>query len=187
MQEECEEILEQNRKIETKRLLLRPFTIKDTKAVLEYGSDKETTQYLIWEGIQTKEEAEKSITEYYLSRRGIYAIELKEEKKCIGVIDIRILPEDEKASFGYILNRNYWKKGYMPEALEAMLELCFAKLELHRVEGRHFSENPASGKVMQKCGLRQEGIGKEEQKVKGIYRDIIHYAILKREWEERVK
>lgn len=77
-------------------------------------------------------ETEKVVREIFMGRPDIYAIELKSEHKCIGCIDLRVVPEHEKASFGYVLNRDYWNKGYMTEALALILDLAYSKLELNR-------------------------------------------------------
>ena len=176
------EVLYENETLETENLLLRKFTAEDAPDVLEYGSDAATLQYLVWDGLMTLEEAKAAIYEYYWSKPGIYAIERKESKKCIGNIDLRLEPEHEKASFGYLLNRRYWGKGYMTEALSALLALCFEKLGLSRVESIHYVGNERSGRVMQKCGMENEGVARREVKVKGVFHDVVHYGITKERW-----
>ncbi len=180
------DIIRKNPVIETNRLLLRKFNIKDKEAVLAYGSDKQTLKYLVWTGITDPAEAEKVITVYY-SKPGVYALELKKSNQCIGCIDIRIEPQHEKASFGYMLNREFWNHGYMTEALKAILELCFTKLELNRVEASHYVGNEGSGRVMQKSGMRFEGISVQEVKIKGIFQDVVHYGITRAQWNEMMK
>ncbi len=186
MKSNYNDIMRENPEIETNRLLLRKFDIKDKEAVLAYGSDEQTLKYLIWTGINKLAEAENVITVYY-SRPGIYALELKEIHQCIGCIDIRIEPQHEKASFGYILNRDFWNHGYMTEALKAILELCFTKLELNRVEASHYVGNEGSGRVMQNSGMRFEGVSVQQVKIKGIFQDVVHYGITKSQWNEMPK
>lgn len=179
MVDDYEKILSENEFLDLNRVILRRFRIDDTSDVLEYGSDKETLKFLVWTGVFTEEEARLSINEYYLAKPGVYAIELKENKKCIGTIDLRLEPDHEKASFGYVLNRKFWGKGYMTEALGGILKLCFEKLNLNRVESTHYVGNEGSGKVMEKCGMKREGVGIEEVKVKGVFYDVVHYGITK--------
>ena len=176
------EVLYDNEELKTKRLLLRKFRKEDVFDVLEFGSDKETLKYLIWEGVKTEEEALESIVGYYWSTPGIFAIELKENQKCIGCIDLRLKAEHEKSSFGFVLNRGYWNKGYMSEALAAVLELCFDKLDLNRVESCHYVGNEGSGRVMEKCGMKLEGVSKQGDKVKSVFRDVVYYGIVKEDW-----
>lgn len=165
----------------TERLVLRRFNISDKEAVLAYGSDAETLKYLIWPGITDVEAAERVIMAYY-SRPGVYALTLKTTNQCIGCIDIRVEPQHEKASFGYVLNRNFWNCGYMTEALKAILELCFTKLELNRVEASHYVGNEGSGKVMQKSGMSYEGLSLQEVKIKGVFQDVVHYGITRAQY-----
>lgn len=173
--------------LQTPRLYLRRFKISDVDAVYKYGRQMQTLKYLVWPGIATKEEALKSITDFYLSRPGIYAIALKEGDLCIGAIDIRLDEVNDKASFGYLLDQDYWNQGYMSEVLSRILEHCFVDLKLHRVESTHYKDNPASGKVMAKCKMKLEGIGIDEVKVKGIYHDTVHYGITREMWQKNQK
>lgn len=180
-----EEQLRKKDTIETKRLLLRRFQLEDKQDLLEYASQEETLRYLTWEGVQTLEQAMESIQGYYQTQSGCFAIILKETKKCIGAIEIRLEEEHDKADFGYMLNSRFWNKGYMTEALLGIFEFAFETLQLNRIEGTHHLKNPASGKVMQKCGMQKEGIGIQEKKIKGEFWDVVHYAILKEEWKEK--
>ena len=174
------EVLYDNESLNTPRLTLRKFKKEDAADVLELGSDAETLHFLDWEGVKTIEEAKTAIIDYYWSRPGFFALEFKE--KCIGCFELRMNPEHEKASFGFVLNREYWGKGFMTEALAAILALSFEKLELNRVESTHYLGNEGSGKVMQKCGMELEGMGRQEVKIKGVFHDVAHYAITRERW-----
>ena len=66
----------------------------------------------------------------------------------------------------------------MTEALSAVLNLCFEKLELNRVESTHYVGNEGSGRVMQKCGMKFEGMSPQKEKVKGVFVDMVHYGII---------
>jgi len=176
------EVLFDNNVLVTERLTLRKFTKDDASDVLEYASDVDRFEYLSWKGVQTIEEAQKNIVEYYWSRPGIYAIELNENKKCIGCIELRLCPEHDKTSFAYILNYKYWNNGYATEALLTVLKFCFEKLDFNRVEALYYDGNDSSGKVMKKCGMELEGVGKQEKKIKGVFRDVVHYGITKERW-----
>ncbi len=93
--------------LESRRLILRPFSLNDTEDVFEYTSDKRVTRFLTWEPLKHPEQAEKVVKELIRGRTGAYAIELKSENKCIGCIELRVDSELRKASIGYILNRRY--------------------------------------------------------------------------------
>ncbi|MCL1845887.1 MAG: GNAT family N-acetyltransferase [Defluviitaleaceae bacterium] len=175
MVENYKEILYDNETLSTPRLTLRKFRKTDAEDVFEYGSDAETLEFLVWEGLKTADDAKVAIVNYYWSRPGFFAIE--REGKCIGCIDLRMLPEHEKATFGYVLNRAFWGQGYMSEALSAVLALCFEKLELNRVESEHYVGNEGSGRVMEKCAMQREGLSPQKEKIKGTFRDIVHYGL----------
>lgn len=80
------EILYDNEVLESEYIVMRKFKKEDANDVFEYGNDEETVKYLEWNGVKTIEAALKNIVEYYWSKPGIYALELKENKKCIGCI-----------------------------------------------------------------------------------------------------
>ncbi|MCL2357743.1 MAG: GNAT family N-acetyltransferase [Defluviitaleaceae bacterium] len=175
MVENYAEILYDSEILHTPRLTLRKFRKDDAEDLFEYGSDAKTLEFLVWEGLKTVDDAKAAIINSYWARQGFFAIQLGE--KCIGCIDLRLDPKHEKASFGYVLNRAFWGKGYMTEALSALLALCFEKLELNRVESQHYTGNEGSGRVMEKCRMRREGLSPQKEKIKGIFRDIVHYGI----------
>jgi len=81
-----------------------------------------------------------------------------------------------------VLNREYWNSGYMSEALKLILNLSFSKLELNRVESTNYLGNEGSGRVMEKCGMKYEGKGLREVKIKESFYDVIHYAILREDF-----
>ena len=176
------EALFQNETIVTERLILRKFALKDAEDIVEYGSDAETMEYLVWEGLNTIEEARAAIYDYYWSRNGIWAIEHAQSGKVIGAIDLRLDQQHDKAGFGYVLNRKFWNMGYATEALKAVLRVCFEELGLNRVESQHYAENPASGRVMEKAGMKREGCLVQSEKIKGVFRDCVRYGIVRSDY-----
>lgn len=180
MNRDYKEIFLNTRTMYTNRLILREFTLQDDQEVLAYGSDELTLKYLIWEGITDIDGARRVISNYYV-KPGIFAIALKENNRCIGCIDLRLVPQYEKASFGYILNREYWNQGYMSEALFQIINFSFDDLGLNRIEATYYIGNEGSGKVMKKCGMLEEGIGRQEVKIKGIFHDVVHMGLIKEE------
>jgi ribosomal-protein-alanine N-acetyltransferase len=182
MHKDYKEIFLDTKTLHTRRLLLREFTLQDELEVFEYGSDEITLKYLIWEGITDILGARKAITNYY-SKPGVFALALEETNKCIGCIDLRLEPQYEKGSFGYILSRKYWNQGYMSEALLRILRFCFEELELNRVEATYYVGNEGSGRVMEKCGMIKEGVGIQEVKIKGVFHDVVHLGIIKEQWK----
>jgi [ribosomal protein S5]-alanine N-acetyltransferase len=169
-------------KLYTNRLCLRYFHENDSEDVYEYSSDGEVTKYLTWLPHKSLEQSRNCIIEHLSNALGVYAIELVSERKVIGCIDLRIIPEHNKGSFGYVLNRKYWNKGYMTEALSKIIEISFDKLNFNRIESTHYVSNEGSGRVMQKCGMQYEGTFKQELITLGKYVDVVHYSILKSDY-----
>ncbi len=178
-----DKILKQTEFIETERLILRWFKESDVEDVFEYASDVEVVEFLTWPAHGNIEHTKKRFPDFFIDKPGMFAIELMSEKKCIGCIDIRIDESNDKGSFGYVLNKKYWNRGYTTEALTKILNFSFNDLGLNRVESTHYVGNEQSGKVMEKSGMKYEGLGKDEVKIKGKYMDVMHYGILKRDWK----
>lgn len=180
------QVLRQNETIDLEKIVLRKYVTEDANDLLEFTSDEKVLEYVGWrqEGNKTIEDALSSIHDYLLSRPGIWAIELKSNKKCIGTIDLRILEDNDKADFGYMLHRDFWGQGIMTSALSAVIDLAFAKLDLNRVEANYYIGNEGSGRVMEKCGMIKEGLRLKGVKIKDKYFDIVLYGILKENYEK---
>lgn len=78
----------------------------------------------------------------------------------------------------YWIGEPYWGRGYATEAAKAILQFAFEEKKLHKVFARYFSTNIASGRVMKKIGMEQEGILKEHIIKEGKYEDLVYYGIL---------
>ncbi|KAF5035648.1 Spermidine N(1)-acetyltransferase [anaerobic digester metagenome] len=90
-----------------------------------------------------------------------------------------------RAELGYWVGRPYQGRGYATEAARAVIEYGFSVLELHRVYALHLSRNPASGRVMEKCGMVYEAHLREHGRKWGIFEDLDVRGILHDEWRER--
>lgn len=167
-------------RFETERLLLRPFSLKDSSDVFEYASDEKTVEYLTWYAHKNIDESKKIVQTIYIPTN-VYCIELKIEHKCIGAFEPRIFPN--KASFGYVLNKKYWNKGYMSEVLTKMIDVFFEDPRCMTVFGIHFLGNEASGAVMKKCGMEMCGIQKEKVHIKGKTFESILYQLYRKNWD----
>ena len=151
-------------RIETERLILRRFTLKDAVYMYyNWASDPEVTKYLTWPA-HTSLKVTRDLLEEWVPRYADggyfnWVIEYKETGKPIGTISVVKLNENtEAADIGYCMGRAYWGKGLMPEALMAVVEYLFDVVGLNRIAACHDVNNPNSGKVMKKAGMRWEGI-----------------------------
>ena len=108
----------------------------------------------------------------------------KDSGRVIGTIGIIWYSEENRsAELGYSFARDCWNHGFATQALNALIDLLFRSLPLNRIEAQHDVRNPASGRVMQKCGLRQEGILRDRILNKGEYVSVALYAMLRSDWE----
>lgn len=180
--------LAENQIIETERLILRPTTLADAEDLFEYASDKETTYFVTFNPYDSIEDAYFSIANFFMAQPlGKYGIELKDEQKFIGTVDLFNLDSTKQvAELGYILNPKYHRKGYMTEAAAALLDLGFNKLELEKIYAKCDSRNEASSGVMKKLGMKQEATRVHHSLDKdGKWIDMLEFAILKEEYSSK--
>ncbi len=151
-------------KIETQRLILRRFTIHDTiDMYYKWASDPEVTKYLTWPAHSSIKVTRSVLAEWVdnYADGGFFnwAIEYKETGKAIGNISVvKLNEETEAADIGYCMSRAYWGKGFMAEALKAVVDYLFDVVGLNRIAACHDVNNPNSGRVMDKAGMQWEGI-----------------------------
>ena len=168
--------LAKNRILETDRLMLRPITLDDAEDLFEYASDPENTRHT-FPTHQSIEETEWVISNLFMSSPlGNFAIELKENGKMIGTCDLRVTESEKSAELAYAINKKYWGNGYAPEAAKKLLELAFQDLKIERLWAKFSSENPASGRVMEKIGMEKEGILRHTKNLCGDFVDQVIYS-----------
>lgn len=176
-------------KLETERLVLRPFVIEDAEAGFRnWMSDEKVTEFLRWpthNDISISERVVKEWVEEYEKNNAFYqwAIVLKEIDEPIGTISVVGMNERvDMVHIGYCIGSKWWGNGYMSEAFARIIPFMFNEVEAQRIEAQHDPNNPASGKVMEKCGLKYEGIlRKADWSNKGIV-DAAMYGLLKEEY-----
>ena len=114
-----------------------------------------------------------------------FAIELKSENILVGNISLMMSKAHCKAEIGYWIGEEFWNKGYCTEAMREVVRYAFEVRGLNKITCRHVMTNPASGKVMLKSGLTQEGYLKQEIIKNGRFYDMLVYGLLKAEYKER--
>lgn len=178
-------IFAENQRIETERLILRPMTLADAEDMFEFASDEETTRF-VYPTYQSLSEMRAGIANYFMKEPlGKHAIELKENGKMIGTIDLRVNVVNEVGEIGYALSRNYWRQGITTEASEALLKIGFEQMKLIKIFAFHDERNPASGGVMKKLGMEQEGFVKNARRHKGIIINDVYWGITAEAWAKR--
>ncbi len=175
--------------IETERLILRKFEITDAKEMFNnWAGDPENCEHLTWSAHKNVEETKKIIADWAKNyeNKNYYnwVIILKNTNELVGGIDAgRFDEHNERANVGYLIAKRHWGKGIMTEALTAIIDFLFNKVNFTRIEAYHHVGNPASGRVMEKCGMKYEGtLEKYEKTNRGEFVDTLFYAILKETW-----
>jgi RimJ/RimL family protein N-acetyltransferase/catechol 2,3-dioxygenase-like lactoylglutathione lyase family enzyme len=107
-----------------------------------------------------------------------FAIVERDTDSLVGAIGLVIIPPHACAEVGYWIGKPHWGRGFATEAGRALFDFAFGPLELHRIEGRHFTRNAPSGRVMQKLGMEFECVQRESLRKHGRFEDVARYAIL---------
>lgn len=176
--------------IETPRLILRPFTMDDAPAMFRnWACDDEVTKHLTWPTYTSAEVSRRVLSDWtrHYPEPDFYnwAIVLKENgPEPIG--SIAVVGIDQKvrsAHIGYCMSRSHWRRGIMPEALTAVIAFLFDRVGFNRIEADHDPNNPASGRVMEKSGMRHEGILRQAGRSNQGIIDVSRWAILRSDRE----
>lgn len=171
-------------KIRSERLVLCRYKAEDARGIFDsYAQDPEVTRYLTWKPHKSIEETQdfvqKSIQEWIKGERFTWTVH-NSKVQLIGSICLRI--NGHKADFGYVIARNHWGKGYATEALTAVLQWTIQQTQIFRIWGVCDIENIASARVMEKCGLKHEGILRKWgvcPNISPIPRDSICFSMIK--------
>lgn len=142
--------------IKTERLILRPWKETDLDDFFEYASVDGVGEMAGWPHHKSKEES-KLIIDSFINDKKTFAIEYK--GKVIGSLGIEeynenTLPEfkDKKVrELGFVLSKDYWGKGFMPEAVKGVIDYLFNQLQLDIIVCCHFANNIQSKRVQEKC------------------------------------
>ena len=169
--------------ITTERLLLRRFTAADAPEVSRlcdnYNMYKSTLNLPYPYPLESALEWIATHDESFTSGRMYeFAITNKESGKLYGAIGLSHQQAHRHGEIGYWIGEEYWGQGYATEAAKAVLDFAFLGKDFHRVYARFFASNPASGKVMEKCGMTYEGTQKDHVFKEGRYEDLLLFGIL---------
>ena len=173
--------------IETARLVLRPFELADAPQVQRLAGvrDIADTTLHIPHPYPDGAAAEWIKTHASVWERGAgvtCAVTLRDTTELIGAIGLVISQQSSWGELGYWVAVPYWNRGYCTEAARALLALGFCELRLHRIQARHLTRNPSSGRVMQKIGMQLEGVHREAVRKWDRFEDLAVYGILAAEW-----
>lgn len=177
--------------IETARLVLREIVLEDAGDLFSIHGDESLMRWFGVDPLKDLSGAEKLVALFASWRAQPnpgtrWGIQVKGESHLSGTCGLFAWNRAwRKCTVGYELAAAAQGKGYMHEALSAMLDWGFANMELNRVEAQVHPENAASIRSVSRLGFRQEGLLRELGYWRGEYHDMLQYSLLRKDWEER--
>ena len=175
--------------IETSRLRLRKLTLEDAEDYYRhlFGSEA-VSRYMLWNPHRDLSESvasiQKVLRRYEEGRCYRWGITLKETGQLIGIIDLlRFDEEAESCSFAYMLGEGFWGRGYGTEALKAVFDFAFTQMGILSITADHMAENLASGRVMEKAGMKRIRALPRKYEKNGILHDAMEYTITQEDWK----
>ena len=177
--------------IETERLILRRFQLTDAYAMFNnWANDDEVCKFVNFTPHRNID-VTKDIIRHWVDSYGnneVYnwAILPKNYGKAIGSISVvEAMNNNFTCGVGYAMGKNYWYQGIMTEVLKGVTDYLFSEVGYNRIQSRHDTQNPASGRVMEKAGMKLEGTMRQDKLRKdGTFGDTNIWAILRKEWFE---
>ncbi|MBR5661842.1 MAG: GNAT family N-acetyltransferase [Bacteroidales bacterium] len=153
----------ENDVMETERIILRPWRDSDAEVLFKWASDPDVGPRAGWAPHKSVEESLEIIRTVFKDATNTWAIELKETGEAIGAMgygpscDCDLPARDGEPLVGYWVAKPYWNQGICTEALRLMLEHIRLETDIKSLISGHFIDNPASGRVMEKCGFVPTG------------------------------
>lgn len=148
-----------NIRIETDRLILRPWRQEDLDDFYEYARVDGVGQMAGWHPHESIEKSQ-TILDGFIREKKTFALELKDSGKVIGSLGLEArdegldIPEElQGREIGYVVSKDYWGRGLMPEAVKAVIDYCFSVLGFDYLLCGHFVRNNQSRRVIEKCGF----------------------------------
>ena len=149
--------------METDRILLRHWLDSDAETLFKYASDPDVGPRAGWPPHKSVEESLEVIRTVFNKDTTTWAIVLKETNEVIGAMgygescNCNLPTREGEPIVGYWVAKPYWNMGYCTEALRLMIDHIRRTTSLTSLLSGHFVDNPASGRVMQKCGFVPTG------------------------------
>lgn len=146
--------------LETPRLTLRPWRESDLTDFYEYASVPGVGEMAGWPHHRSME-VSKTILDSFIDEKNVFALVFRETGKVIGSLGLHPSWASDDPRYrglkvkevGYVLAKDYWGRGLMPEAVTAVIDFCFEQLDLDALTVGHFTTNPQSKRVIEKCGF----------------------------------
>ena len=169
--------------LNTSDLSLRPVKLSDAEGLFSMLADEESMKYWSSQPVSDVSDALKVLREDMESdARGssiCWAVTLNGQDEMIGkCILFQLSPANHRAEIGFILNRKYWRRGLMHQALDAVIDFAFTTLKLHRLEADVDPDNAGSLGVLEKLGFEREGLFRDRWLLYGKWVDSVMLGLL---------
>ena len=171
----------------TDRLVLRALAPADAPAIQRLAGDRDVAATTLRiphpyaDGYAT--EWINRTTEKFRAGTGVtFAITIRGAGEFIGAAGLMLTLEHERAELGYWIGKPFWNRGYATEAARAVVAYGFEHRGLHRIHACYFAENPQSGRVLEKSGMRPEGVLRRHVKKWDVFHDLQYCAVLRDEF-----
>jgi len=174
--------------IETDRLILRPYSLDDVDDVLSYASDPEWARFLgPVPQPYTRADAEGFLASQLSqdrTKRASWAIE--HGGSAVGGVNIGFDLKNRVGTIGYSIARRLWGRGLVTEAAGAVIDASFAAdPDLNRIQATTDERNVGSLRILEKLGMVREGVLRQDQYLRGKFRNTVWCGLLRCEWEAR--
>ncbi|MGH4123441.1 MAG: GNAT family N-acetyltransferase [Clostridium sp.] len=173
-------------KIITESLVLRQITERDAESIYKLLSNPEVIKHDTFElftNIKQAEDLIECFSEEFRQKRAIFwGISLANASEIIGFCKCEIEIPKIRADLGYDLRPEYWNNGIISEALGAVIDVTFNKIQVNRIEASVSNENNASIRVLEKLGFVKEGVLRKRSYWGGSYHDMVMLSILRDEY-----
>ena len=175
-------------RLTTNRLILRPFGLEDANDVQRLAGDRDVAATVPnlphpYEDGMAEEWIGGHEAAFQNGSEIILAIALESDGQLIGAIGLHVNQKHLYGELGYWIGKAFWNNGYCTEAVQAFVQYGFEELNLNRVQASHMTKNPASGRVMEKAGMRFEGILRQQLQRCGSFEDVAIYEIVASDFE----
>ena len=169
--------------LETNRLILRRKILTDAPELFILRTGDKTMEFIDKEKIATVQVAREMIKSMDVQIQNnaaiTWGITLPGSAPIIGSIGFwRIVKEHYRAEIGYMLHPDFWNKGFISEAMNAVIDYGFEQMKLHSIEANINPKNLASRRVLEKQGFQQEGFFRENFYFNGKYLDTATFSLI---------
>lgn len=167
---------------------LRPLKADDLEPLHALLSDWNVVRTMLLPHCKTKEQTQKCLDDLMADSPGgawqpvVRAIESQDTGDVIGLCGIVILHGSEQGEIWYLVRPDHWGRGIAQQAARELLKIGFSEMNLHRIFATCLPKNPASARVLERIGMRKEGLQLKNLKIHGAWHDCFLYAILREEW-----